>query len=63
MTREAVLETMGATLARWQLPDDVLVVADLPLTATGKIDKKALRARHQDHLTAGMKQREDAASG
>ncbi|HEX5775055.1 MAG TPA: AMP-binding protein, partial [Caulobacteraceae bacterium] len=63
VTREAVLETMGATLARWQLPDDVLVVDELPLTATGKIDKKALRARYQDHLTAEMKQREDAAAG
>ncbi|HRD27189.1 MAG TPA: long-chain fatty acid--CoA ligase [Caulobacter sp.] len=49
----AVLETMRRTLARWQLPDDVVVVDELPLTATGKIDKKALRARHQDHL-AGL---------
>lgn len=48
----AVLATMRRTLARWQLPDDVVVVDALPLTATGKIDKKALRVRFQDHLTA-----------
>jgi len=48
----AVLETMRLTLARWQLPDDVVIVESLPLTATGKIDKKALRSLFQDHLTA-----------
>ena len=30
--------------ARWQLPDDVLVVDSIPLTATGKMDKKTVRA-------------------
>ena len=30
--------------ARWQVPDDVLFRDALPLTTTGKIDKKALRA-------------------
>ena len=30
--------------ARWQLPDDVLFRDALPLTTTGKIDKKAVRA-------------------
>lgn len=46
----AILGSMREKLARWQLPDDVLVVDALPLTATGKIDKKALRAAHQNHL-------------
>jgi fatty-acyl-CoA synthase len=39
-------------MPRWQLPDDILLVDSLPLTATGKIDKKALRLDHADHLTA-----------
>ena len=30
--------------AKWQLPDDVLFRDALPLTTTGKIDKKAVRA-------------------
>ena len=30
--------------AKWQLPDDVLFRDALPLTATGKLDKKAVRA-------------------
>jgi acyl-CoA synthetase (AMP-forming)/AMP-acid ligase II len=29
--------------AKWQLPDDVLFVDELPLTATGKLDKKSIR--------------------
>ena len=30
--------------AKWQLPDEVLFVDAIPLTSTGKIDKKAIRA-------------------
>ncbi len=30
--------------AKWQLPDDVLRVESIPLTSTGKMDKKAVRA-------------------
>lgn len=36
-------------IAKWWTPDDVLFVDDIPLGATGKIDKKVLRARHGDH--------------
>jgi fatty-acyl-CoA synthase len=49
---EMVHAALGAAVPRWQLPDDILMVASLPLTATGKIDKKALRLDHADHLTA-----------
>ena len=30
-------------LAHWWLPDHLIVVEDMPMTATGKIEKKALR--------------------
>ncbi|MFZ9691614.1 MAG: AMP-binding protein [Phycisphaerales bacterium] len=36
-------ERLAATLPAWQLPDD-LVFRKIPLTGTGKMDKKALRA-------------------
>src|SRR5262249_6955428 len=39
-----VLAHCAAAFAKWQLPDDVLVVEGLPLTSTGKLDKKAIRA-------------------
>lgn len=42
------LETVRERLARefesWQRPDELLIVDSIPLTSTGKIDKKALRA-------------------
>ena len=31
--------------AKWQLPDDVLYVDSIPLTSTGKMDKKVVHAR------------------
>lgn len=40
---------VGAHLAKWQIPDDVVFVDALPLTATGKVSKKILRERFQDH--------------
>ena len=39
-----VIEHCATRFAKWQLPDDVLFRDALPLTSTGKIDKKAVRA-------------------
>ena len=36
-------------VAKWWLPDAVVVVAELPHTATGKLLKTALRSRFKDH--------------
>lgn len=36
---------MGKRIAKWQLPDDVVLVEEIPHTATGKIQKTALRER------------------
>ena len=44
VTREAVLEHLRARMASWWLPDDVVFVDALPMTATGKINKVTLRA-------------------
>jgi fatty-acyl-CoA synthase len=40
---DSVLAHLGAHFAKWQLPDAVLLVEALPLTATGKINKRSLR--------------------
>ncbi|MBV2360268.1 long-chain-fatty-acid--CoA ligase [Thalassococcus sp. CAU 1522] len=37
-------------VAKWQLPDDMVVVDELPLTATGKVSKLTLRQRFGDHV-------------
>lgn len=47
-TKEAILAHLAGALARWQIPDDVVFVDQLPLTATGKVSKRELRARFAD---------------
>jgi len=41
--RDALIAFLGERFPRWMLPDDVLVVEELPHTATGKIMKTRLR--------------------
>lgn len=45
---ESVREHCASRFAKWQLPDDVLVREVLPLTTTGKIDKKTIRKQLSD---------------
>lgn len=45
VTYEDVLRHCETKFAKWQLPDDVLFVDAIPLTATGKMDKKVVRAK------------------
>ncbi|MFS0721369.1 long-chain-fatty-acid--CoA ligase [Brevundimonas phoenicis] len=39
------LDFLKGKIAKWWMPDDVVFVDDIPLGATGKIDKKTLRER------------------
>ena len=48
--REDVLAFLRPHVAKWWMPDDVVLVDEIPHTATGKILKTALRARFRDHL-------------
>ena len=41
---EAILAHCAERFAKWQLPDEVLFRDEIPLTSTGKIDKKTIRA-------------------
>ena len=45
VTFQQVLEHCEKKFAKWQLPDDVIFVDAIPLTATGKMDKKVVRAQ------------------
>jgi fatty-acyl-CoA synthase len=45
-TRDEVLEFLGQTLAKWQLPDDVIFVDALPMGGTGKVQKSVLREQY-----------------
>ena len=48
-TKEAVLGTLENKVARWWMPDDVVFVKEIPHTATGKIQKRALREQFRDY--------------
>lgn len=43
ITRQSVLDYLAERVSRWWLPDEIRFVEQIPLTATGKIDKKLLR--------------------
>ena len=45
-----VLEWLKNNIASWWVPDDVVFVSELPLTATGKVNKLQLREHYSDHL-------------
>ena len=54
LTKEQVLDFLQDKVVKWWLPDDVVFVADIPLTAAGKISKVTLRAQFQGYqLPAG----------
>jgi fatty-acyl-CoA synthase len=52
---QSLLDFLAKHIAKWQLPDDVVVVKEIPHTATGKILKTRLRDMFRDHVlpTAG----------
>jgi fatty-acyl-CoA synthase len=46
---DTVLQSYQGRVAKWWLPDAVVVVTELPHTATGKLLKTALRRRYRDY--------------
>ena len=48
--REAINTYLDGKVAKWWLPDDVVLVDELPLTATGKVKKSRLREMFRDHV-------------
>ncbi|MDA7429336.1 long-chain-fatty-acid--CoA ligase [Primorskyibacter aestuariivivens] len=50
VTLEDIHALMEPHFAKWQLPDDVVFVDEMPLTATGKVSKRTLRAQFADYV-------------
>ena len=48
MSAEDVLEHLRPRIAKWQLPDDVEFIDEVPKTSVGKFSKKTLRERFAD---------------
>ncbi len=49
LTREQVLEHLAGRVAKWQVPDDVVFIDEVPKTSTGKFSKKTLRESFAAH--------------
>jgi fatty-acyl-CoA synthase len=49
VTKEDVIEFLTSRLAKWQLPDDVVFIDEVPKTSVGKFSKKTLRDRFADY--------------
>jgi len=49
LSTEEITEFLKDKVAKWWLPDDVILVETLPHTATGKIHKLRLREQYRDH--------------
>ena len=48
VTEEEVLSSLEGKVAKWWIPESCVFVESLPLTATGKVSKKDLRAQFAD---------------
>jgi fatty-acyl-CoA synthase len=55
-TKDDYLAFLEGKIAKWWTPDDVVFVDDIPLGATGKIDKKLIRERMKDYVLPTAKQ-------
>ena len=49
-SKEEMLKYLRSKVAKWWLPDDILVIDEMPLTGTGKVLKSSLRDRFKTHL-------------
>jgi fatty-acyl-CoA synthase len=52
-TPESILAHLAQHFAKWQLPDAIVFIEALPLTATGKINKRSLRDTYGQTLLQG----------
>ena len=49
-TKQDILGFLEGKIAKWWMPDDVVFVAAIPHTATGKIQKTTLREQFKDYV-------------
>ena len=49
LTKEEVLDYLAPKVAKWQLPDDVVFIDEVPKTSVGKFSKRTLRERFAGH--------------
>jgi fatty-acyl-CoA synthase len=52
-TKIEILDFLRERLNKWQLPDDVVFIDEIPKTSVGKFSKKSLRERFADYVLPG----------
>jgi acyl-CoA synthetase (AMP-forming)/AMP-acid ligase II len=53
MTVDEVIDHLAPAVAKWQLPDDVVFIDEVPKTSVGKFSKRTLRERFADYQLPG----------
>ena len=54
VSKSEMLEFLDGKVAKWWMPDDVVFVAEIPHTATGKIQKITLREQFKNYVLPGV---------
>ena len=50
LEKQQMLDFLSGKIVKWWTPDDVLIIDEMPMTATGKIRKLELREKYWNHL-------------
>ena len=50
LSTQEVLDFLAGKVAKWQLPDDVVFIDEVPKTSVGKFSKRTLRERFAGHV-------------
>jgi fatty-acyl-CoA synthase len=53
LTKDEVIDHLRPILAKWQLPEDVVFIDEVPKTSVGKFSKKTLRDQFADYQFPG----------
>lgn len=48
-TKESIYDLLSQTFEKWQHPDDILFIDEIPKTSVGKFNKKAIRTQFADY--------------
>lgn len=54
ITKEEILDFLGARVTKWWLPDDVVFIEAVPKTSVGKFNKRVLREQFKDYTLPGV---------
>jgi fatty-acyl-CoA synthase len=49
LSKEEILDFISSKVAKWQVPDDVVFIDEVPKTSVGKFSKKTLRDRFENY--------------